>query len=83
MKLYLWLITDEEGRVPEHAPVHGVDYKKGNPCGRSHEYHTRDCKPIVFTEGEILESLKRHPEQYVELVFLRTGKEIESIVWGE
>jgi hypothetical protein len=89
MKLYVKLITDENGDVPESAPVHGVDYRKGHPCGRSHEFHTRNCKPVVFTQDDVDSSKER--ELYVELTPFRSdvvhvdtdGTMNRGVVWGE
>lgn len=65
MKLYLQRIEPPEG---EDLPIHGVDYHKNVPpegCGRRHEFSTRSCRPIVFTEEEMLRD--SHPERFVEL----------------
>lgn len=34
--------------------IHGVDYfKNEQECGRKHEFMTKNCHPILFTEAEI------------------------------
>lgn len=82
MKLYL-----ELNHYDTKSLIHGVDYHKGledgRRCGRVHEYMTRSCKPIVFTEEELGASLELHPERFVEVIPLRDNLTIESIVCGE
>ena len=71
MKLFLWRTNDDR--------IHGVDYDKGlkeeETCGRNHEFHTRDCKPIYLTEEEA----KTWPQdEIVEIVPFRVPNEDSS-----
>lgn len=77
MKLYL------RRNVPpsEKIPVHGVDYRKGKDCGVAHEFMTRDCKPIFFTQSDFDDS--HFQEEFVELTPFELGATIQNIVWGE
>lgn len=57
-------------RVQGPPRVHGVNYRKGledgRECGRVHEFHTRCCKPVAYTE----EQAKRFALSTDELVEL-------------
>jgi hypothetical protein len=46
----LWL------KKTENNAIHGVDYFKGlkdrEQCGRIHEYETKHCRPILYTDED-------------------------------
>jgi hypothetical protein len=78
MKLFLCRY-DKETR----EAIHGVDYMKGVPeggCGTRHEFHTRECHPVVYTEEE----KERLPgNDWVELVPFRVDAELTGEITHE
>lgn len=76
MKIYLMRNSNESR--------HGVDYrhglKKGQECGRIHEFNTRSCRPVFFTEDDVTqEGIDKG--DFVELVYFheKYSPEIRSV----
>lgn len=50
----LYLCKNEEKTL---TAVHGVDYHNGlgpnDTCGRVHKYHTKHCRPVLYTDKDI------------------------------
>lgn len=64
MKLYVQRIPKElEGKI------HGIDYGFETPCGRKHEFQTRNCCPVVYTEEQFRNHVSK--DDFVELVMFR------------
>lgn len=75
MKVYLLLNSPEP--ISAYC-INGVDYKKGIPvgkvCGKAHEYVTKDCIPVFYTEKEKEKLSLDEKERLVELVPFKATK---------
>jgi len=75
MKLYLH--RNQRLRGFGDFPIHGKDYTKGTEnkeCGIPHEFRTRGCKPVFFTQEDV--DASGSPDDYVEIVPFHGGMEI-------
>lgn len=74
MKLYLQYNGDEKQEA-----IHGVDYHKGledgRTCGKRHEFMTKNCVPVVYTEEELYGNL----DNFVELKSWYLNKTISGV----
>lgn len=57
MRLFVQRVDYSKHRVSEHIDTHG------DRCQIRHEFYTRGCRPIIYSEDWV----RRNPGEYVEL----------------
>lgn len=74
-KLFVCLLPEKK-----RNETHGVDYVKGVNCGRKHEYVTRNCKPVFYTEEEVNVWGPGSIGEFIELTPFATNSPEESAI---
>jgi hypothetical protein len=69
--------------LQNYPAVHGVDYRggleEGQECGRVHEFATRKCQPIIYTqEQKDRLSYPTDQDRWVEVTPFRDDNEDSS-----